>query len=216
MIPTRSPLLSPLLFSQRAVREWCRLNFSAWYDHSLSHRAHGACHQNQCVFFFSFPWWTIQLLETRRIPTMCGNSSSILRGGWKALDTLGRKPLDPMFWSDNIRDWQSSPYAIVSITRNVWICLVIVADLWRSTSSQTATLMTLRHFYINITFALKYTFYSQLNVRTFNLKKNQHFVLPCFILFSFSSVPVLYETPLSHYLATKTLPRKDSALFINS
>lgn len=25
------PLSSSLLFSQRAVREWCRLNFSAWY-----------------------------------------------------------------------------------------------------------------------------------------------------------------------------------------
>lgn len=50
----RSSLLSSLLFSQRAVREWCRLNFSAWYDHSLSHRAHGACHQNQCVFSFLF------------------------------------------------------------------------------------------------------------------------------------------------------------------
>lgn len=91
----RPALLSPLLFSRRAVREWCRLNFSAWYDHCLSHRAHGACHQNQCVFFFPFPWRTIQFLETRRIPTMCGNSSSILREGWKALDTLGRKPLDP-------------------------------------------------------------------------------------------------------------------------
>lgn len=141
---------------------------------------------------------------------MCGNSSSILRGGWKALDTLGRKPLDPMFWSDNIRDGQSSPYAIVSIMHSVWICLVIVADLWRSTSSQTATLMTLRHFYINITFALNYTFYSQLNVTKFNLKIIQHFILPCFILFSFSLCTCIIWNPLSHYLATKTWPRKDS------
>lgn len=50
---------------------------------------------------------------------MCGNSSSILRGGWKALDTLGRKPLDPIFWSDNIRAGQSSLNARLSQYRIV-------------------------------------------------------------------------------------------------
>lgn len=64
------------------------------------------------------PWRTIQFLKTEHIHNVW-NSSSILRGGWKALDTLGRKPLDPIFWSDNIKAGQSSLNARLSQYRIV-------------------------------------------------------------------------------------------------
>lgn len=62
VIPT--PLCS-LLFSQRADREWCRLNFRAWYVHRLlSSRAWCLPLKPVRLFFPHPPWRTIQFLET--------------------------------------------------------------------------------------------------------------------------------------------------------
>lgn len=47
------------------------------------------------LFFFSLDWRSSLFGEAQRSSTMRGNPSSTLRGGgWKALGTLGRKPLD--------------------------------------------------------------------------------------------------------------------------
>ena len=97
-IQPRSPLSSPL--SQGAVREWCGLNFCAALGggHRVSHCAW--CLSPHAVlfffFFFFFLDWRSSLFgEAQRSSTMRGNPSSTLRGGgWKALGTLGRKPLD--------------------------------------------------------------------------------------------------------------------------
>lgn len=137
---------------------------------------------------------------------MCGNSSSILRGGWKALDTLGRKPLDPIFWSDNIKAGQSSLNARLSQYR---IVSKFVSSSLRIYDQQ--TLMTISPFThmqrvcITANFQIGFQ-YKDLKWNT----KGEHDVIFHLIvsIFLFSCFPflsvTLYETSFSFYLVTRT------------
>lgn len=81
-----SSLLFFLLFSPRAVREWCRLNFSAWYVHRLLSLCAWCRHWNRCVCFFP-PSSDNYSVSTHRAHPQCVETRFLLyrAGGGKPL-----------------------------------------------------------------------------------------------------------------------------------
>lgn len=66
------------------------------------------------LFIYIFIWNGLSL-TAKRTSTMRGNSTPVVCGGWKALGTLGRKPLDLMFWSDK------TPNLFQHLCRLIWM-----------------------------------------------------------------------------------------------